>query len=367
MPSIYIVASELTYRPKACNTQYFWVHFCNMSLAPKIIFVPNWLGDCVMALPAVSELVRQSQQDGFEVELAAKSKVADFWTIVPGIKKIHKLSSSTFSFFSDSRALRKECYQTAYLLPRTFRSALTAKFSAVQKIIGFASAGFVSNLYTVVVEDSQRAIEHQSRTYLRMFSKDIPAVIEYPQLDLPASMQTEVELLAGFKLEDFRTLCILPGAARGSSKRWPAERFAAVASELLNANQIDRVIVLGAVAESEVCEQVLANIRSEKVISLAGKTNLLQLCTFISRASLVLCNDSGGMHLAAAFKRPLVAVFGETDPTRTGPLGAQSVVVQRSSRVSTKISAESKTATEALLRVQVADVLEAITSNQLLG
>jgi heptosyltransferase-2 len=338
-----------------------------MSVAPKIIFVPNWLGDCVMALPAVSELLKQAQQDGFEVELAAKSKVADFWTMIPGIKKIHKLSSSTFSFISDSRPLREHGYQAAYLLPRTFRSALTAKFSAVQKMIGFSSAGFVSNLYTQVVDDSQRIAEHQSRTYLRLISSSFSTAIEYPQLSIPFQIQTEVDLLVGSKLEESRTLCLLPGAARGSSKRWPAERFAAVATELLKTNQCDRVVVLGAAAEVEVCDQVLANINSPKVISLAGKTNLLQLCSIISRASLVLCNDSGGMHLAAAFKRPLVAVFGETDPKRTGPLGTRSFVIQKASRVSTKISAESKTATEALLRVQVADVLDVISSNQLLS
>ena len=112
------------------------------------------------------------------------------------------------------------------------------------------------------------------------------------------------------------------------------------------------------------CDQIAADlaVAGVPVLSLAGKTTLPQMAAALSLADGVLCNDSGGMHLAAALGCPVVAVFGITDPEKTGPLGPSAHVLQNSPIRSRKVPRSSPVATAALLRItaqQAADVMAA--------
>ena len=118
---------------------------------------------------------------------------------------------------------------------------------------------------------------------------------------------------------DLPWVAILPGAARGPSKQWPQEHFVAAAQQIA-ATHPCRFVILGTPSEAALCEQIAGTL-GEAAISLAGKTSLPELTAALARCSTVLCNDSGGMHVAAAVGTRVVALFGMTDPGKTGPLG----------------------------------------------
>jgi heptosyltransferase-2 len=118
---------------------------------------------------------------------------------------------------------------------------------------------------------------------------------------------------------------VLPGAARGDSKRWPSESFAEVASALVKERDV-RIALFGTDAERPACDQI-ARAVGKAACNLAGKTSLVLLAAALGRCRLAVSNDSGGMHLATALGVPVVAVFGLTDPALTGPLGAANRVI----------------------------------------
>jgi ADP-heptose:LPS heptosyltransferase len=122
-------------------------------------------------------------------------------------------------------------------------------------------------------------------------------------------------------------ISIIPGAARGDSKRWP--HFAEAGRLLAAAIPDLRFAILGTKAEDGLCQQVADAIGADRAVNAAGRTSLPEFAALLAASSAVLCNDSGGMHLAAAVGTPVVAVFGLTDWRRTGPLGRMSVVVRQ--------------------------------------
>jgi len=118
-----------------------------------------------------------------------------------------------------------------------------------------------------------------------------------------------------------------PGAAFGPAKRWLPERFAALADRLIGALNAD-VLIFGSVAERPLAEEIAGAMNHTPVIA-AGETSLRQLLALMARCRLMVTNDSGPMHLAAALGIPLVAIFGSTDARATGPLGTPVRIVTR--------------------------------------
>jgi ADP-heptose:LPS heptosyltransferase len=106
------------------------------------------------------------------------------------------------------------------------------------------------------------------------------------------------------------------------------------------------------------CESVRSAIGGDAAIDLAGQTSLPEWAALLATCGVVVANDSGGMHLAAAVGAPLVAVYGITDPVRTGPLGPRAVVLQKSDVRSRDVSRDDPRAREALERVTVGEVVD---------
>jgi len=118
-----------------------------------------------------------------------------------------------------------------------------------------------------------------------------------------------------------------PGAAFGPAKRWPPQRFAGLADRVIGALNAD-VLIFGSAAERPLAEEVAGAMKHTPTL-VAGDTSLRQLLALMSRCRLIVANDSGPMHLAAALGIPLVAIFGSTDERATGPLGPRVRVVRR--------------------------------------
>jgi len=151
-------------------------------------------------------------------------------------------------------------------------------------------------------------------------------------------------------------ISLIPGAARGTSKQWPTENYALAAARLM-AETGGSVTTLGTRGESDVCQQVAAA-AAPNGLNLAGQTSLEELAAVLSLSSAVLCNDSGGMHLAAALGTPLVGLFGITNPDQTGPLGKQVRILQRSEHRTRDVPRRSAKAEKALRAITVDDTVQ---------
>jgi lipopolysaccharide heptosyltransferase II len=154
---------------------------------------------------------------------------------------------------------------------------------------------------------------------------------------------------------------LLPGAARGPSKRWPAERFAEVGRRLASERGL-RIAVFGSAGEAAICREVADGIGGAAAC-LAGRTSLPELTALLAGCRAVVSNDSGGMHLAAAAGTPVVAIFGLTDPAVTGPIGAAHRVVAAAGVTRARaIPRHSEEAERALRSVTADEVFAAVVA-----
>ena len=118
--------------------------------------------------------------------------------------------------------------------------------------------------------------------------------------------------------QDKPLLALNAGAEYGPAKRWPLERFIAAAKQIAERENV-RWVIIGGPKEAELAATIAAALGETSAINLAGKTTLAGLCETLAQCRLLLTNDSGPMHLAAALGKSVVAIFGSTEPTLTGP------------------------------------------------
>ncbi len=292
-----------------------------MYQATVLIVSPNWLGDAVMAMPAVKRF-RIENPDAFIVMLAKKS-VAPLWRMHDAVDEILELAKGNAATFAMARQLGARKITRAFILPNSFRSALIPFLARIAKRRGtaFHARGLmVNDPVSFKIERQSRKL-HQSLEYMKILSGvaegDISETGFHPPK--PALLQ-ELEMSPN----DI-PVCLIPGAARGESKRWPF--FAEAAKLVLEKQPAVRFIVTGAAGEAELCRTVAESI-GQRAVSVAGKTGLSEFAALLGNCRLVICNDSGGMHLASAAGVPVVAIYGLTDPETTGPLGTNATVIQ---------------------------------------
>jgi len=143
--------------------------------------------------------------------------------------------------------------------------------------------------------------------------------------------------------------------ARGPAKQWPAASFSATGRRLAHAAGA-RIVVLGTAGETALCRAVAADI-GPAAISLAGRTTLPELAAVLGRAACAICNDSGGMHLAAVMGTPVVAIYGLTNPAKTGPLGRGHRILTAPAGVRTRDVARDSAQARAALAAVSADAV----------
>ena len=175
-----------------------------------------------------------------------------------------------------------------------------------------------------------------------------------PTLQVPRHAGVEAEGLLG---GGHHWIGLIPGAARGPSKRWPAEHFSEAGRKLAALPGV-RMAVIGAPGEERLCHSVAAEI-GDKAVSLAGHLDFPAWAGVLQRCRAVVANDSGGMHLAAALGTPVVALFGHTDPGRTAPLGTARVLQHATTRTR-DIVRDSESARLSLASIQPVEVYDAV-------
>ncbi len=296
-----------------------------------LVYAPNWLGDAVMAMPAVQRW--RAGHPGARLTVLTKKGNAGLWRMHPAVDDVLVLEPGTRGTFHTAAEVRRRGFDEAILLPNSFRSALIAWWAGVRRRRGVATHGRSLLLTDRVALSEVPGDRHQSREtapiLVPAWRRDGTDTLPPPEIAVPDDVRRDVSGRFGLDGAEWR-LGVIPGAARGASKRWPHfAEAAAMFARRKGGNGI--VLAMGTPGEAALCDEVVAaaSAAGARAVSAAGKTGMEEFAALLSLCDVVLCNDSGGMHLAAAVGAGVVAVFGLTDWTRTGPLGARAVAVHR--------------------------------------
>jgi heptosyltransferase-2 len=346
-----------------------------LSPAKLLIRAPNWVGDAVMALPALCELRRIFGNS--LITLAARPWVAGLFenegladNLVP-VRDASGFFNRARHFISDARRLRRERFDYAVLLPNSFGSALAARAGGAKTVTGYAADGRQLLLDHVISFDHDYKKLHQVRYYLNIAAQIESKLtgesrVDFERCEPQLHVGDEQKDRARFMLERFGAstgahqdaiLAINPGATNSTAKRWPAERFAEIADRL---NQSDgfQTVIVGAEGDTEVAERVAGLMRTSAVV-LAGKTSIAELKAVLSCARLVISNDTGAAHVSAALGVPTVVVFGPTEHVSTQPLSRHAAVVRHDVECSPCMLRECPIDHRCMTRLEVEDVYRA--------
>jgi heptosyltransferase-2 len=288
---------------------------------------PNWVGDAVLAIPAM-KAIRERFPDA-EITLLVRPWVAGIFKSAPFIDHLwsEPRPSGVRDWLRITRGIRRNRYDLALLFPNSFESAAMIFLGRVPKRVGYATDGRRWLLTSRLTPARQK--RHQVHYYLDLAAA-LSANVARPSIEITASEEERAQaakLLASEGIPaDRRFLVLNPGAAYGSAKRWGEDGFAAAGDALAAELDLD-VAIIGSETERSIAEAIQKKMRS-RVAVLNGRTSLETLIGVVASASLVLTNDSGPMHIAAALGVPTVAIFGATDDVVTGPIGSRTRVVR---------------------------------------
>jgi heptosyltransferase-2 len=290
-----------------------------------LVLSPNWLGDAVMALPAIADVRRRWA--GAQLVVAARRSVADLFTMAPGVDRVIELEWK--GTFQQRRALREDIAalkaldaDVAILLPNAFSAAWLAARAGVPQRWGYAR-DFRRMLLTRGIS-RPRSSMHQAEYYqhlVRQLGMDSGPL--EPTLIVPDDAIVGARLLLNTRNWDSSRplIAIAPGAAYGTAKRWlPAHYADLVASLVRTGAQCVLVGSGGDIETTEWIQRLVPNDQRRDVLDLTGVTTLTLLVGVIAIARAFVSNDSGAMHVAAAVGTPVTAMFGPTREYETRPL-----------------------------------------------
>ena len=315
----------------------------------------NWLGDAVMSTPALMRL--RKARPGARITLLSPEKLAGLWEGQPFLDEVLTFSSSE-TVWQVGRRLRAGKFTAGLIFPNSIRSALELWLAGIPQRFGVARAGR-SFFLTDAMPPSAGAVEMRKRPVAeirRCIERDTGTTVYsvaahhvHYYLHLASALGASAEIMtpridvSEVSIEQARGKFGLtgvggrpwfglnPGAEYGPTKRWPSDRFVETA-RILREKAKCRWMVLGGAGDRALADVItgdLTRATGEPPLNLAGATSLRELAAMLKISDLVLTNDSGPMHLAAAVGTPVVAIFGSTSPELTGPVFSERAQVVR--------------------------------------
>ena len=294
-----------------------------------LVVAPSWIGDTVLAQPLFRVLHERHPALALDV-------IAPPWT-VPVLKRMPEVRRATAHPFAHGelklaarfrlgRTLAAERYDQAIVLPNTLKSALTPLFARIP-----VRTGYRGEMRWAVLNDlrhlDERALPQIAQRYAAL---GLPAGTTPPQ-PLPrlrfvvddAARRKSLEALGIADAGEAIAFC--PGAEYGPAKRWPAPYYAELARKL--AAQGRPVWLIGSANDAAIGEEI-ERLAPGASRNLCGKTSLDQAIDLLASARLVVTNDTGLMHVAAALRVPLLAVYGSSTPTFTPPMSDRATILK---------------------------------------
>lgn len=304
-----------------------------LSKTPKNIIVrmPNWLGDAVMATPVLEDL--RNQWKDAKITAMCQLNIEPLLKHNPNINEIYSYKKPSGWIHSQHpyqiiEHLKKGRYDLGILLTNSFSSAWWFWSGNVQNRIGYTKNLRSFLLNKAVPFPPNLETQHLVITYKMLLEPlGIPISNTPPNLYLTAEeIDTAKNLLNRLGAAPGKNIIvgINPGAAYGSAKCWLPERFKEITNRLL-ANPHVFIVFFGDRAGAPLVNDICKGM-PDRVVDLAGKTNLRELMALINCCSIFLTNDSGPMHIAAALGTRLIALFGSTNEVKTGPYPSGKVI-----------------------------------------
>ncbi len=287
-----------------------------------------------MCLPAI-EYLKDSFPDS-RITALAKDWVIPIFSNNPHINEVmeydhkyrHKGLTGKLWLIGE---LKEKEFDTAILFQNAFEAALIAYMAGIPRRLGYTTDNRSLLLTDSILPGGQTYTQHLIDYYL-----EIPRYLHFkvePRMD-PVLSIAEIDRLCAMEYlkdhgvdTDSPILGVAPGAAYGPAKMWPSERFAEVAESVLK-DRRGKALLFGSKKDKEACNTI-HNLLEEGCVNLAGKTTLNEAMALISLCNLFITNDSGLMHIASALGIPTIAIFGSTDPKRTGPSGPRDKVLYK--------------------------------------
>lgn len=294
----------------------------------------NWVGDSVITVPALRELRRVFPEA--QICLLVKPWVSGLFTDADFIDEVIVYDRERNGVLKTILELRRRGFDMALLFQNAFEAAVLAYGARIPIRVGFPTQ-HRGILLTHPLNLTKEILSlHQVNYYLYIVSQMEEQLtgtsrvdFAHPDCYLPVREQRRSQLLA--KLPELGVdpdrpiIALNPGATNSRAKRWPAERFGALADRLIEHGF--EVVFIGAGNELEITMAAVSSMQRRASI-LTGKTSLAESIAFLSLCKLLISNDTGPAYLSAAMNIPTLTIFGPTDERMIHPLGARSVLLR---------------------------------------
>ena len=288
----------------------------------SLVIAPQWIGDAVMTEP----LLRRLNARGERLTVGALPWVAPVYRAMPQVAEVIEFPFQHGGVqFKARRRLASELegrFDIAYICPNSLKSALLPFMASIPKRVGYLGEARIG-LLTHRLKNPPKDKRPPMVAFYSALSGDADVADDRPHLQMAESDVAAGLAELGVQRRGYHVFA--PGAEYGPAKRWPSAHF----SEL--ALQLDLpVLLLGSAKEFALCEEIAAPVNAVqpgKCLNLAGKTSLALALIAISASKNIVSNDSGLMHVAAAFGVPQIAIFGSSSPLHTPPLNTQARVL----------------------------------------
>ena len=268
------------------------------------ILAPNWLGDVIMAQPAMRAITQHFPEQ--QIVLSGQ----------PWLKDLIPFLNLEQASYETNTSKHKQ----VFLFRNSLHAAWQAFRSGSQERHGFKHDGRSLLLTHAYTPQLDMKVEHH-RDYFLDLVKQAGISVQETQVQLHAhsdDIQAGYALLKEKHIDPEHAICIAPGAQFGAAKRYPAQAYAYILKWLAEAGW--QIVILGTPEERNIGNQCLQKVTG-KSWNASGETTLQQALQLIASSKLTLCNDSGLMHVSAGLGKPTVGIFGATDPSRTAPSG----------------------------------------------
>lgn len=295
-------------------------------MTTSLVIAPQWIGDAVMTEPLLRRLHARNET----LTVAALPWVAPVYRHMPHVHQVLELpfvhgELQLRERYNLARQLRGQ-FSAAYVCPNSFKSALVPWLAGIKRRIGYLGE---SRRWLLTQRVPNPPTGHHPPPMVDFYMALAGAAIDTEPADVRPRLQPNMPLvtstLSSLRLQPQGYYVFAPGAEYGPAKRWPAHHFAVLAGQLTLP-----VLLLGSDKDAQACTEIarIANaVRPGQCTNLAGRTSLDQALAIISATESLVSNDSGLMHVAAAFGVPQIALFGSSSPLHTPPLNPQAQVI----------------------------------------
>ena len=294
-----------------------------------LVISPSWVGDCMLMQPMLMRLKQRHPDCQIDV-------FAPPWTaaLLRALPEVHEIIINPFPHgalqlarrYQLGKQLRSAHYDQVIVLPNSWKSALVPFFARIPLRTGFSGES-----RHILLNDKRNLDKQKLPLMVERFAQlaeaaqgEIPRPLKNPQLAISEAQRNAALHKLNLPLDQpIAVFC--PGAEYGPAKRWPAACYANIAQRLQRHGYA--VWLIGSAKDQPVADEI-KQLAGAQCINLCGRTDLNDAIALLACAQLVISNDSGLMHLAAALDRPMLALFGSSSPQFTPPLSAHAQVVK---------------------------------------